>query len=45
MIKCIDCGKEFTVDAKVKKKYRCDECQLIHNREYERQKKQRQRKK
>lgn len=29
---CIDCGREFCVDARNMKKVRCDECQSIQNR-------------
>jgi hypothetical protein len=30
---CIDCGKEFSIDARVMNKCRCDECQKIKVRE------------
>ena len=42
-LRCIDCGKEFEVDGIVKNKKRCDDCQAIHIRNYEREKKRRQR--
>ena len=42
-IRCIDCGKEFEVDGIVKNKKRCDDCQAEHVRNYEREKKRRQR--
>ena len=35
-IKCVDCGKEITVDSKNTKSRRCKECQLIVNREKKR---------
>ncbi|MBR2505583.1 MAG: hypothetical protein IKB70_01380, partial [Bacilli bacterium] len=34
--KCIECGIEFTVDARVANKCRCDECQSVVNREKKR---------
>lgn len=43
-IVCVDCGVEFEVDGVVKNKKRCDECQLEKNRDYEREKKRKQRK-
>lgn len=43
MITCKDCGKEFLVPKSIRHKHRCDECQKIHNRNYEREKKRRQR--
>lgn len=42
-LRCIDCGKEFEVDGIVKNKKRCNDCQAIHIRNYEREKKRRQR--
>lgn len=30
---CVDCGREFSVAANNQKKIRCDDCQLIENRE------------
>lgn len=33
IIACIDCGKEFSVDAKGRHKYRCNECQSKKNKE------------
>lgn len=32
---CVDCGKEFVVDARLSNKLRCDECQKIHRRDYQ----------
>lgn len=43
VVKCEDCGKVFEVDASVKNKKRCDDCQAEHMRQYEREKKRRQR--
>ena len=40
---CVDCGKEFEVPLSVRRKTRCDECQRVKKREYEREKKRRQR--
>ena len=31
-IVCVDCGKEFEVDARTSKKYRCDACQCEKNK-------------
>lgn len=42
-IKCIDCGVEFEVPGNVKNKKRCDQCQADRVRQYEREKKRRQR--
>ena len=42
-IKCIDCGAEFEVPGNVKNKKRCDQCQADKVRQYEREKKRRQR--
>lgn len=33
-VKCIDCGKEFTVSAKNTATIRCEECKKIYKREY-----------
>lgn len=44
IVVCCDCGKEFEIDGIVKNKKRCDDCQKNKNREYERIKKQKQRK-
>lgn len=30
---CVDCGREFSVAANNQSKVRCDDCQLIQNRE------------
>lgn len=43
-IQCIDCGEWFEVDIDNRRTCRCDVCQLVHNREYEKLKKQKQRK-
>lgn len=36
-IKCIDCGKEFEVDAKNTKTCRCEKCQEIENKKNKRE--------
>lgn len=33
---CVDCGKEFSVDARNMKKIRCDRCQSIYRKEWDR---------
>ena len=33
---CVDCGKEFSVDARNMKKIRCDKCQSIYRKEWDR---------
>lgn len=33
---CCDCGEEFTIDARITNKIRCDDCQLVVNRERKR---------
>lgn len=33
-ITCIDCGKEFSIDARISNKYRCNECQENYRRKY-----------
>ena len=33
IITCVDCGKELSIGPKDRKKYRCDECQYIKNKE------------
>lgn len=38
-VTCIDCGKEFEVDARNMKKIRCDECQKIYRKEYDKNRK------
>ena len=43
-IQCINCGEWVEVDVDNRRTCRCDACQLVHNREYERIKKQKQRK-
>ena len=42
---CKDCGTEFIVSKKVRNKSRCEYCQEVHIREYEREKKRKQREK
>lgn len=42
-IPCVDCNEWFEIPLKNKRTCRCRACQIIHNREYERQKKRRQR--
>jgi len=37
---CIDCGKSFSIDARITNKCRCDECQSIANKESKRMWKQ-----
>lgn len=44
-VKCIDCGKIFVVDARITNKVRCDDCQVLRDRENARKRKQRQRNK
>ena len=39
---CIDCGKEFSVDVRNMTKCRCDECQHEHRKEWDRERKRRQ---
>ena len=36
---CCDCGNEFTVDSRNMKKVRCDNCQKIHRKEWDRKRK------
>lgn len=36
---CVDCGKEFSVDARNMKKIRCDKCQSIYRKEWDRARK------
>ena len=45
IIQCIDCGEWFEVDVGNNRTCRCDDCQKIHDREYQRIKKQKQRQK
>lgn len=45
LIKCVDCGKEFEVIAKNTKTCRCEKCQALVLRKYEREKKRKQREK
>lgn len=42
-IQCIDCGEWIEVDINNRRTCRCDNCQSTHNREYEKNKKRRQR--
>lgn len=37
MIKCIDCGREFEVDAKDTKSQRCEDCQHEKDKERKRE--------
>ena len=39
---CIDCGKEFHVDIRNMTKCRCDECQYEHRKEWDRERKRKQ---
>ena len=39
IVTCIDCGKEFEVDARNMKKIRCNECQSEHRKEWDRKRK------
>ena len=43
VIRCIDCGIEFEVSSSVKNKKRCDSCQSERMKQYEREKKRKQR--
>lgn len=36
---CVDCGEEFSVAATNQKKIRCDECQKIYRKKYDRERK------
>ena len=36
---CVDCGEEFSVDARNMKKIRCDKCQSIYRKEWDRRRK------
>lgn len=36
---CVDCGNEFSVDARNMKKIRCDKCQSIYRKEWDRRRK------
>lgn len=38
MMVCVDCGKEFVVDARITNKVRCDDCQEIYRRKYKAEK-------
>lgn len=44
LIQCIDCDKWIEVDVKNRRTCRCEKCQMLHNRIYEKNKKQKQRK-
>lgn len=39
---CVDCGKEFQVDSRNMTKCRCDECQHEHRKEWDRERKKKQ---
>ena len=39
---CVDCGKEFNVDIRNMTKCRCDECQHEHRKEWDRERKRKQ---
>lgn len=39
---CVDCGKEFSVDIRNMTKCRCDECQHEHRKEWDRERKKKQ---
>lgn len=43
-IQCVDCGEWFEIDINNRRSCRCSECQCLHDREYQRVKKQKQRK-
>ena len=45
VIKCTDCGSEFTVDAKANNRARCDACTIVAKREFKRNWKRRNSKK
>ena len=36
---CVDCGEEFSVDARNMKKIRCNKCQSIYRKEWDRRRK------
>lgn len=38
-VTCVDCGKEFSVDARNMKKIRCDDCQKQYRKEWDRNRK------
>ena len=41
VVKCIDCGETFTVDARNMKKVRCDKCQVEYRKAWDRERKRR----
>lgn len=41
VVKCIDCGEAFTVDARNMKKVRCDKCQVEYRKAWDRERKRR----
>lgn len=43
VVECVDCGEWFETSAANRRTCRCNHCQKLHNRAYERAKKQRQR--
>ena len=41
IMKCVDCGSEFEVDARNMKKVRCDDCQKEYRKQWDRERKRR----